>query len=237
MVANREGQVLRRKLLSGDVRRTIVTAPPALGAGVQVHDVLVGQIPEAVDTEGLFALDLAFEVVDLRKRVRTALVCKHVRNDREHVKVLGVRKDVEKDQDERRVPPETEVLDGSDRTGARPRQQLSDDSTEGLPPTGMDRIASGGRVESESASDVHEVGEHHGDDDEEDQDRLGEHVAADVMTDRHARLVLDLFRIATVFALLDPPQVEKRHGADDGGKSGHLLDERVELAEPVVLAQ
>ena len=79
VISNRQREVLGRELLAGDVRRAVVAAAPALGAGVQVHDVLVGEVAEPVDAERLFALYLAFEVVDLREarsasaRTRTRL--------------------------------------------------------------------------------------------------------------------------------------------------------------------
>ena len=199
---------------------------------------VVREVAEPVDPEGLFALYFAFEVLDLRKRVRPPFVGEDVWNDREYVEVLRVRQDIQEDEHERRVPPEPRMLEHRNQARVvHVGEQLRENASEWLPPTGVNRLAIGARFEHERRADIQEVGGHHRDDDEENQDRLGEDVAVGVVAERHPGLVFDGLRVAAVLAALHPPQIEEQDRADDGSERGQLFDEGVQFANQVVGAQ
>ena len=166
------------------------------------------------------------------------LVGEDVRNHGKHVEMLGVWKDVQKNENERRVPPEARVLERAHDTVAfGAREKLRGDAAERLPPARMNRLAVRTRIEDQGGADVEEVGGHHRDDDEKNQNGLCEDVAVGVVAERHARLVFDGFRITAVETALYPAEVEEENRADDRGERCELLHERIELSDEVVGAQ
>jgi len=136
------------------------------------------------------------------------------------------------------MPPEAHVLESRDDPAVvQVVEQVREEAPERLPPTGMNRLAVGARLEHERRPDVEEVCSHHRNDDEENQNRFGEDVTVCVVAERHPRLVFDRLRVTAVLATLHPPQVEEHERAHDRGERGELLDERIHFAEQVVGAQ
>src|SRR5690606_3283889 len=123
LISQRQGQMLGTEFLSSKRRRTIVGTAPALCAGVEVQDVFPAEVLNVtvadarwplrffVLSRGLNLLKKGLRILRHRAQsTRSTLVTEvDIRNRGDDVKMLRIRKNVEKNQHQGGVRPKSDL--------------------------------------------------------------------------------------------------------------------------------
>ena len=105
-----DAEMLGRKQLAGVGRRALVRAAAALGTRIKVEHILPTEVLDALDAQRLLALQLAVDVRDRgQPAARRKVAAEDVGDNRDDVKVLAIRQQVQEQQHERRVRPEADL--------------------------------------------------------------------------------------------------------------------------------